>query len=114
MKKLFLTIAIVTAFAAGIMAQAPQQMNYQAVVRNNAGDAVANATSVALRFTIHDVTSTGTSVYTETINTTTNQLGLVNVQIGSVANLSVVNWGTGAKYLQVEANVGGAGFVDMG
>ena len=95
-------------------AQAPQQFNYQAVVRDASGNAVANNTSVILRFTIHDGTANGTSVYTETDNAFANQFGLVNVQVGSNGNLSTVNWGGGAKYLQVEANVANAGFVSMG
>ncbi|HRG88818.1 MAG TPA: hypothetical protein PLW44_07360, partial [Chitinophagales bacterium] len=68
-------------------AQAPTQMNYQAVVRNNAGTPVANNTPVSLKFTIRDLTATGTPVYTETIATTANQFGMVNVQIGSSNNL---------------------------
>jgi hypothetical protein len=99
---------------AGTMAQAPAQMNYQSVVRNTSGNPVANNTPVVLKFSIHDLTQTGTVVFTETIATTANQFGLVNVQIGSSNNLGVVNWGNGAKYLQVEANINNSGFVDMG
>jgi hypothetical protein len=96
-------------------AQSPAQMNYQAVVRDNAGVPVANGTSVKLRFTIHDLTSTGTAVYNEVITTTANQFGLVNVQIGSSNNLGIVNWGNGAKYLQVETDINNTGtYTDMG
>ena len=98
-----------------MFAQAPQQMNYQAVVRNAGGQIVANGTSIKLKFTIHDITSTGTVVFTETQNTTVNQVGLVNVQIGSINNLSVVDWSSGAKYLQVETDINNTGtFTDMG
>lgn len=75
----------------------------------------ANSTPVKLRFTIHDGSPTGTAVYSETINALANQFGLVNVQIGSVSNLSTVNWGAGAKYLQVETDVNNTStFTDMG
>ena len=57
-------------------AQVPEQMNYQAVVRNAGGTPLANGSAVSLRFTIHDATPTGTSVFTETQNTTTNQFGV--------------------------------------
>lgn len=111
-KKLSLLVAVlwlsITAWAQ------PQQMNYQAVVRDAGGSPVANGTTVQLRFTIHNNSATGTSVYTETISTTANQFGLVNVQIGSTGNLSTVNWGNGTKFLQVEANINSAGFNDMG
>ena len=114
MKKIFL-FATALLFTALLSAQAPQEMNYQAVVRDNSGNALANATPVKLRFTIHDGSQSGTAVYTETINTSTNQFGLVNVQIGSTQNLGVVSWGSGAKYLQVETDVNNSGtFTDMG
>ncbi len=109
-------LAFVLAIATGfVFAQAPTQMNYQAVVRNAAGNPLANNTPVSLKFTIHDLTATGTSVYTETIATTTNQFGLVNVQIGSNNNLGTVSWGSGAKYLQVEVDINNSGtYTDMG
>jgi hypothetical protein len=94
--------------------QAPQSMNYQTVVRNSSGLPL-DSTPVSLRFTIHDSTPTGSAVFIEVINTTTNHFGLVNVQIGSVNNLSVVNWGNGTKFLQVETKVNNAStFTDMG
>ncbi len=96
-------------------AQSPQQMNYQAVVRSSSGTPVANNTPVKLRFSIHDGTPTGTVVFNETQTTTANQFGLVNVQIGLLGNLAIVNWGVGAKYLQVETDVNNSGtFTDMG
>lgn len=108
-------LTLLSLLVAGIAgAQAPAQMNYQTVVRNTAGTPVANGTPVVLKFTIHDLTATGTPVFTETTTTTANQLGMVNVQIGSSNNLAIVNWGSGAKYLQVEANINNTGFNDMG
>lgn len=102
-------------FIHSLSAQAPAQMNYQAVVRNSNGTPVANATPVSLRFSIHDMTNTGTVVYTETLNTTANQFGLVNVQIGTSNNLGIINWGNGAKYLQVEAEINNSGtYTDLG
>jgi hypothetical protein len=98
-----------------VQSQAPRQINYQAVVRNASGQTVAANTPVILRFTIHNVTSTGTSVYTETSNTLiANQFGLVTTQIGANSNLGIVNWGNGTKWLQVEANVANTTFIDMG
>jgi hypothetical protein len=110
MKKIVLSMTATILVALTVWAQAPQQMNYQAVVRGTNGNPVANSTPVKLRFTIHDGSAGGPSVYTETINTSANQFGLVNVQIGSVANLGTVNWGTGTKFLQVETEVNNARF----
>ncbi len=113
MKNLFLSfvLALTLGFA---FAQAPNQMNYQAVVRGTNGQPVANNTPVQLRFTIHDGSASGTAVFTETISTTANQFGLVSVAIGSTTSLASVNWGGGSKFLQVEANVNSGGFNDMG
>lgn len=113
MKKLLLAVALLIAVTT-TWAQAPQALNYQAVVRDASGNSVANNTPVQLRFTIRDGSPTGTSVYTETVSTTANSFGLVTTTIGGTANLSTVNWGNGAKYLQVEANVNNTSFVDMG
>src|ERR1043165_2862322 len=116
MKKIALLFLGCLLFATCILhAQSPQLMNYQAVVRNSTGTPVANNTPVKLRFTIHDGSASGTTVFTETQTTTSNQFGLVNVQIGQLGNLATVSWGFGAKYLQVEVEINNSGtFVDMG
>jgi hypothetical protein len=97
-------------------AQAPQQINYQTVVKNSTGTIVPNNTQVKLQFIIHDVSATGTTVYSETTNTlTTNQFGLVSTAIGINSNLAPVNWASGTKWLQVKADVGLTGtYTDMG
>lgn len=114
MKKISLFITVLTLLSALAYAQSPQKMNYQTVVRNSNGAVLAN-TPVKFRFTIHDGSATGTAVFTETQTTTTNQLGLVSLEIGQLNNLAVVNWGQGAKYLQVETDINNTGtYTDMG
>ena len=73
MKKLIYSLLLLFVFNA-VMAQAPQEMNYQAVVRNSLGQPIVNATSVSLRFTIHDSISSGATVFTETQSTTTKSV----------------------------------------
>ncbi|MGL1400162.1 hypothetical protein ACSTI4_24540, partial [Vibrio parahaemolyticus] len=54
-------------------------------------------------------------MYSETTSTlTSNQFGLVTTAIGLNSNLSNVNWASGTKWLQVEANINNTSFVDMG
>lgn len=114
MKKSILTLIAITVTVVSLIAQAPPQaLNYQAVARDAGGNPIVS-TGVQVRFTIHDGTPTGTTVYSETVSGTTNQFGLVNTSIGSGGNLSVVNWGSGPKYLQVELSVSGGAFNDMG
>lgn len=114
MKQKLLLLTMLVAATMQIFAQAPQGINYQAVVRNGSGQPVGNGTAVVLKFSIHNATAGGTVVFTENVNVTANQFGLVTTTIGSSGNLATVNWGNGDKFLQVEANVNNGGFVDMG
>ena len=113
-KYLFTALAVLITL--GLTAQVPQFINYQAVVRNAAGVAVASGTPVKLQFVIHDGSATGTPIYTETSNTVNaNQFGLVNTAIGINSSLSFVTWGTNTKWLQVLVDVNNTGtFTDMG
>ncbi|HRG87821.1 MAG TPA: hypothetical protein PLW44_02305, partial [Chitinophagales bacterium] len=114
MKKIVLFFGVLIAVLS-LSAQAPQQLNYQAVVRNAAGNPLPNNTPVKVRFTIHDGSSSGPSVYSEIVNTTTNALGIIAIPVGGNGNLGVVNWGAGFKYLQVEVDINNSGtYVDMG
>lgn len=98
-----------------VSAQAPQGINYQAVVRNAQGTPITTGT-VALKLTIRQATATGTVLFTETHHPQPNAFGLVNVVIGTAGgNLSTVNWGNGDKFLQVELDAAnGTNFTSMG
>ena len=116
MKKNFILFSLLFfGLCAVLSAQSPQQMNYQAVVRDHAGNPLPFGTNVTVRFTIHDQTPTGPTVYLEVNTAVTNQFGLITQIIGGTGNLSVVNWSSGAKYLEVEIDpTGGSNFVNMG
>ncbi len=112
--KFSLTLTLQLALVAGVMAQAPQLMNYQAVVRDAAGQQVTG-TLVQFHFRIHNGFAGGTVVFAETDTATTNQFGLAELQIGRSTSLSSVCWGSANKYLQVGIDVkGGTNFTDMG
>lgn len=115
MKKNLLSI-FVTCIAVYIAySQSPQKINYQAVVRDINGQTVASGTQVEFRFTIHDITPNGLSVFTEITSATANQFGLCTAAIGSNSSLATINWGNGNKYLQVEVKITPATtFTDMG
>ncbi len=99
-----------------LSAQAPQGVNYQAVARDGNGLALAGAT-VTVRFTIHENSQTGTTLYQEHQSATTNQFGLFAVVIGTgtpdAGTFGSINWASGNKYLQVELDAG-TGYSDMG
>jgi hypothetical protein len=79
MKKIFTTFAMLLVVV--ILAQSPEKMSYQAVIRNASNTLVANQ-SVGIKISILQGTATGSSVYTETHTITTNANGLASLQIG--------------------------------
>lgn len=110
MRKLYILAALCLAFSLNLLAQAPQRINYQAVVRNSTGNPVTNQ-AVSLRFSVLTGSPVGTAQYVETQSVTTNGFGLANVQIGAgtpvTGTLSAVTWNSGSKYLQVDADITG-------
>lgn len=119
MKKLITTLSFVFVTVLAI-AQVPDIMNYQAVARNNSGQALSNQT-IKVRLTIN---KNAVSQYSETRQVTTNALGLFNVQIGSTGALSTtgsfsgINWQNNAApgyALKVELDINNTNvFTDMG
>lgn len=101
-----------------LQAQSPAKFNYQAVARNNSGATIANQ-PISVRFTIHDLTISGNTLYQETHNVTTNALGLFTSVIGGgtvvSGSLAGISWISGDKFLQVEIDpAGGSNYTDMG
>ena len=101
---------------ANLFSQAPQAFKYQSIIRNAAGNPMANS-ALTIRATIHDGSAAGASVYQETHAVTTNPFGLINLEIGNgisvSGNFSAVNWGSGSKWIQIEADFGN-GYLSMG
>lgn len=117
-KIIILSLFAILAFVNIVKAQAPNAIPYQGVARNAAGNILA-AQPISLRVSIHDISALGTVVFSETHAVTTTALGLFNVNIGSgtagVGTLAAVNWGGGAKFIQVEMDAtGGTSYADMG
>lgn len=117
MKNITLFLAMM-AFAITVLAQTPQSFKYQAVVRDNAGNILGNQ-NVSFRISIHDATAGGTIVYQETFSETTNQFGLVNLNIGLgtpvTGTISNIDWGNNSKFLETEIDQsGGTAYVSMG
>jgi uncharacterized protein YjdB len=99
-------------------AQAPQGIPYQAAARNSSGGILAS-TAISVRFTIRDSVATGAIKYRETFSVTTTAQGMFSVNVGQGTVVSGtfagINWGTNAKFMQVEMDpAGGASYIDMG
>lgn len=88
-----------------LIAQVPQKMSYQAVVRNTDNALIVNH-PVGMRISILQGSANGVSVYTETQTTTTNSNGLTSIIIGNGSvvsgSLSTINWATGNYFIKSE------------
>jgi hypothetical protein len=115
----FLALFLILAFHQA-WSEAPYLINYQGVARNANGTPIANQ-NIAIRASILHSGVSGTVVYSEVRNLTTDAEGLFNFKINSPGGTSVtgifssINWSNGAKYLKIEMDVaGGNNFVHMG
>jgi hypothetical protein len=96
------------------LGQAPQLIPYQAIARDASGNALSNQ-NIGLRFSIHDQAISGTIVWQEAQTALSGPLGVIATSLGSVSDLSSVNWANGGKFLQVEMDVtGGTNYTDIG
>src|SRR5690554_5837401 len=111
MKKLLLFV-ILSSFVAGITAQVPQKMSYQAVIRNADDHLVANA-SVGMQISVLKDSESGEVVYSETHTPQTNLNGLVSIEIGAGSkswwrpNFQDINWADGIYFLKTEIDPDG-------
>ena len=117
-KAVLILTLIAISFSA--FAQAPNLLNYQGVARNSVGNPIANQ-KMNLRLSVHNLSATGTIVYMETREITTNLGGLFSVQVGSAGTTSTtgtiggISWLSGDKYLQVEIDpANNSKFFDIG
>ncbi len=108
MKK-HITSAVLSFIAIILFSQAPEKFSYQAVVRDNNGDPLANK-SVSFQISILSGSGSGTAIYTETHSATSSTQGIVTLQIGggtTSGNFSAINWSSGKYYLKVEMDAAG-------
>lgn len=116
MKKSLTTLGLFLATL--FSAQVPQAFSYQTIAFNASGAPIANG-NVSLRISILENSATGTVLYTETHNKTTNSKGLVNLNIGqgtaTAGNFGGINWGTNTKFVKVEMDpAGGNNYTNVG
>jgi len=82
-------------FSVPVFSQAPAKMSYQAVIRDDNGELVTGQ-SVGMQISILQGSPSGTAVYVETHQPTTNSNGLVSLQIGtgtvSSGEFAAIGW----------------------
>ena len=114
MKTLVILLAAVL-LTVNVLAQAPQKMSYQAVIRNSSNILVTNA-QVTMRISILRGI---TPVYVERQTATSNTNGLVTLEIGNGLVLSgsfaAIDWAAGAHFIKTETDpTGGTNYSIFG
>lgn len=116
-RRLFISLTLLLT-GVSLYAQAPQGINYQAVVRDALGNVISGS-NVGIRINIRQGSPTGTVVYSESFTPTTSSIGLVNLVIGQGAVLSgtfgTIDWGTGPYFCEIGLDPsGGTSYTIMG
>lgn len=123
MKKLFGILLVSFLFVmslipAEVIGQTPQQMSYQAVIRNGSGTLVKKS-NIGIRISILQNSASGTAVYVETQTVPTNDNGLVSLEIGGGTNIfgafDAINWSAGPYFIKTETDItGGSNYTITG
>jgi len=117
MKKTILLIVSIIFYCFHSTAQVPQSFKYQAVARDASGEVIADQ-KVSFQISILQSSETGTSVYSETHVDSTNQFGLVTLEIGTgttTDDFTAIDWGNDAYFIQIEMDAtGGTSYTLIG
>lgn len=108
--KQIITFLLTLFIAASLFAQAPNNMSYQAVIRNSS-NALVTSSPIGMQISILQSSASGTPVYVETQTTTTNSNGLASIAIGSGTVISgtfaLIDWSNGPYYIKTETDPSG-------
>jgi hypothetical protein len=105
MRKLTLS-TICALFAIAVLAQAPQGISHQAVIRNAANELVTNS-PIGIKVSILQGSADGNVVYSETHLPISNANGLISFVIGqgtSVDVFSAIDWANGPYFIKTQAD----------
>lgn len=109
MKRLTLT-SICTLFVIAILAQVPQGISHQAVIRNAANELVSNS-PIGIQVSIIQGSTAGDIVYSETHLPVSNTNGLISFIIGQGTVISGVfaeiDWSDGSYFIEISADPAG-------
>jgi hypothetical protein len=108
MKKTY-TLLLFLLATVSILAQVPEKMSYQAILRDASNTLLTNQ-EVGMQISILQSTITGVAVYIETQTATTNINGLVSIAIGSGASsddFSAIDWSAGPYFIKTATDPSG-------
>ncbi|MBI9068964.1 MAG: hypothetical protein JEZ09_16830 [Salinivirgaceae bacterium] len=117
MKKQLLLLLIGVTVCMSSLGQSHNGFKYQAVLRDNDGKVIADE-ELALRISILQGSESGSIIYTEEHQKSTNAVGLVHLNIGTgnvlLGDFVGINWGSNDYFMQIELNRNNEGFVVLG
>lgn len=101
-----------------ISAQSPNQLSYQAVLRNS-NNTLLSSQGVSIKVNILQNSMSGDIVYSEEHNIITNSNGLATLEIGDGSvisgDFSSIEWGEDSYYIQTSIDLeGGANYILIG
>ena len=106
MKKVLTTLLAIVTFAT-LYAQAPKGFNYQATVRNAAGQLMTNR-NVGVRISILQGSELGTIIYQQEETVNTNANGLFTLIVGdNSTDFANINWANGPYFIKSEVDLAG-------
>ena len=118
MKSFILSLGLWLGSMSLLLGQAPQSFFYQAVARDASGILLDNQ-AVSFRLSVRQGSLGGAIAYQEIHPASTNDYGLVNLEVGtglvSQGVFSAIDWSAGPYFLEVEFDPnGGFSFLAMG
>jgi hypothetical protein len=104
------TLILLSLVSICILAQAPGNLSYQAIVRDSNGKLVSSH-DVGIRISILQGSANGSSVFAESHLTQTNINGLISIEIGSgtliTGGFPTIDWSAGPYFLKTETDPSG-------
>ena len=99
-----------------LFAQSPDLFNYQAAIRGSNGNPLTGQ-DVSIRISIVEGSAGGTSIYQESFQLTTDDRGLISLQVGDGTPISgdfqTIEWGSNSYFLQTEVDENGGNNYQM-
>lgn len=109
---------ILLVISISIMAQSPNKISYQAVVRNSNNNIVIDQ-NIKIRISILQGSLAGSQEYIEIHNTTTNSYGIASIEIGGgivqFGQFAFINWSNGPFFIKTDIDLtGGSNYTISG
>ncbi len=118
MMKKFMIYSLLFFVSVIIKAQVPESFNYQAVIRDDAGELIINQ-NIGVEISILQGSESGTVVYSEQHLIKSTNSGVVNMKVGNGNNpttdFSAIDWGANTYFIEIGIDkTGGESYTSIG